>query len=47
MDEAKCFMCLSPGQMQMLKLQLLCEAIDGNIWYVGTIPVDAVVGGPE
>lgn len=33
MEEAKCFMCLSPGQMQMVKLQLLCDALGGNVWY--------------
>lgn len=36
MEEAKCFMCLTPGQMQMAKLQLLCDAIGGNVWYTGS-----------
>ncbi len=43
MDEAKCFMCLTPGQMQMLKLQLLCDALGGNVWYADSIPGEPTI----
>ncbi len=47
MDEAKCFMCLSPGQMQMLKLQLLCVAIGGNIWYTDAFGSESTDDGAD
>ena len=41
MDEAKCYVsCLTPGQMQIIKLQLLCNLIGGNVWYSDTLPTD-------
>lgn len=41
MTEAKCFLCLTPGQMQLAKLALLCDVLGGNVWYSDSLPADA------
>lgn len=30
MDAARCFLCLSPGQLQMVRIRLLCAIKDGE-----------------
>lgn len=43
MNEAKCYVsCLTPGQMQIIKLQLLCNLIGGNVWYSESLGGDSV-----
>lgn len=43
MTEAKCFLCLTPGQMQVAKLAILCDILGGNVWYTDSLPADPVV----